>query len=458
MVYPVIVVGGGPVGLVAAHALSRAGVDFLLLEGRPDIVFHAGSDLVLTNSGMRVLNQLALLEPLDKVSTDLDVMQRVDHQGRNIGDIDFLAYQKEFFGLAPRVLSRHDISAVFYDSLPGSIKSRLLPNKRVASLASNANGDGVVVTCRDGSVYEASLVIGADGAHSIVRQQMRELAVQHNATLPADSMPAPVNDEQPFLTTFRCLWLRFPSVSAIPVGTTSETHGPIATTQLFAAEDTTVLALYERLDTPTRDRIHYTQADQDSVAARWGNLLAAKGSDMTIAQAWAARTESGLVNLEEGVVENWSFDGRVVLTGDAAHKFTPSTGAGCNNGIVDIVALVNELYPILPSSASPDRPMPGKHEVASALQRYQSKRHGAVTAGCAYSGQVTKSSSWADWQSWLVDRYVLQFKFVQRRLALMGATRDTAKTPVFSFIEGVDRKGGSVPWIKQMKAPTVVKV
>jgi 2-polyprenyl-6-methoxyphenol hydroxylase-like FAD-dependent oxidoreductase len=42
-----IVVGGGPVGLVAAHALTHAGLDFVLLESRPNIVIDAGSNLVL---------------------------------------------------------------------------------------------------------------------------------------------------------------------------------------------------------------------------------------------------------------------------------------------------------------------------------------------------------------------------------------------------------------------------
>ena len=95
MVYTAIVVGGGPVGLVAAHALARAGIDFLLLESRPDIVIKTGSDLVLSNTGMRVLNQLGLLDPLDSVSTDLDIMERIDHKGRAIGDVNFLRLEKE---------------------------------------------------------------------------------------------------------------------------------------------------------------------------------------------------------------------------------------------------------------------------------------------------------------------------------------------------------------------------
>lgn len=90
-----IVIGGGPVGLIAAHALARAGIDFLLLESRPEIVINTGSDLVLSSSGMRVLNQLGLLDTLDTVSTPLAEMQRIDHKGNDIGLVNFLKYQKE---------------------------------------------------------------------------------------------------------------------------------------------------------------------------------------------------------------------------------------------------------------------------------------------------------------------------------------------------------------------------
>ncbi|KAJ1324666.1 FAD dependent monooxygenase [Microdochium nivale] len=305
-----IVIGGGPVGLIAAHALMRAGIDFLLLERRPDIVIKAGSDLVLFNNGMRVLNQLGLLDTVDTVSTQLDDMQRIDHEGNDIGSLDFFKHEKEFFGSAPTVLSRHDLTKVFYETLPESTKARLLPNKRVATITSNATDDGVIITCQDGSKFETRLVIAADGAHSTVREQMRNLALQHNASLPEGVVPVPINKEQPYLTTFRCLWVRFPSIPSIPPGTTSETHGPGAAMQSFAAPDTTATGVYERLIKPTKERVRWTQADKEACVAKWGHLLVAKGSTITLGEAYAASTESGIISLEEGVVDNWSFDGR----------------------------------------------------------------------------------------------------------------------------------------------------
>ena len=91
----VIVVGGGPVGLTAAHALSRAGIDFVLLESRSAIVLEAGSSLVLTPTGLRALSQLGILPALKELSTPLTKFQRFDHKGRDIGDTMFFTYAEK---------------------------------------------------------------------------------------------------------------------------------------------------------------------------------------------------------------------------------------------------------------------------------------------------------------------------------------------------------------------------
>ena len=69
--FKVIVVGGGPVGLTAAHALSQAGIDFVVLESRPSIVVDVGASLVLWPQSLRVMAQLGLLEKLQRIGADL---------------------------------------------------------------------------------------------------------------------------------------------------------------------------------------------------------------------------------------------------------------------------------------------------------------------------------------------------------------------------------------------------
>lgn len=88
----IIIVGGGPTGMTAAHALSRAGIDFVLLESRSEIALDAGCNLVLSAMGMRALGQLDLLPALNTVSSPVTKFQRLDHKGRDIGDTLFFTY------------------------------------------------------------------------------------------------------------------------------------------------------------------------------------------------------------------------------------------------------------------------------------------------------------------------------------------------------------------------------
>lgn len=93
--FKVIIVGGGPVGLTAAHAFSRAGIPFTLLERRESAIIDAGSNLVLLQVGMRALGQLDLLEDLVKVSSELRTIRRLDHSGNDMGNVDYFKYDKE---------------------------------------------------------------------------------------------------------------------------------------------------------------------------------------------------------------------------------------------------------------------------------------------------------------------------------------------------------------------------
>lgn len=62
---------------------------------------------------------------------------------------------------------------VLYDTLPDS--SQVLVEKAVVSLEREDSGL-MRVTTHDGSVYHGSLVVGADGVHSRVRDEMWRLA------------------------------------------------------------------------------------------------------------------------------------------------------------------------------------------------------------------------------------------------------------------------------------------
>jgi len=94
--FKVIIVGGGPVGLTAAHALWRAGIDFVVLERAESVVIDYGPDQVLLPVGLRALGQLGLLDALRNVSSHLTTIGRLDHNGRNMGAIHWFFHEKSW--------------------------------------------------------------------------------------------------------------------------------------------------------------------------------------------------------------------------------------------------------------------------------------------------------------------------------------------------------------------------
>ena len=60
--FKVIIVGGGPNGITAAHALHHAGIDFVVLERRQDVFEDTGASLVLSPQNLRIFHQLGILD------------------------------------------------------------------------------------------------------------------------------------------------------------------------------------------------------------------------------------------------------------------------------------------------------------------------------------------------------------------------------------------------------------
>jgi 2-polyprenyl-6-methoxyphenol hydroxylase-like FAD-dependent oxidoreductase len=315
-----------------------------------------------------------------------------------------------------------------YQALPKDARHKILTDKKVSKIENRA--DGVVVYCTDGTAVDGTFVIGADGAHSTVRHFMRELALE------ADSLE--VNEAEPFLTSYQALWVRFATTS-MPIykqGIAVETHGFEIGTQCFCGEKSATIGVYKKLAKPTRTSKRYNKKDEAALIEEWGHLPLLKDAKFSLKDAYEARTDSGLVNLEEGVLPHWSWNGRIVLVGDAAHKFTPSVGSGLNFGIIDTVFLANELHNLSQRYEDDSKLWWSQSALAEAFKRYQEKRQQETIDGCQQSSGMTCMVTWASLGLRIIDQYVLPNSVVQRLFGIW-ITSKASKPPAYDFEEQV---------------------
>lgn len=192
--FKVVVVGGGPTGLVLANMLEQLKIDYVVLEAHSNITPRIGTGLFLSNS-LRVLDQLGCLDAFYAGADQVDdITVRVngvtmfspataEHFIQRL--LFSFLFSSAYFGLVLLISShrygyeiccshRQHLLNVLLENLKD--KSKILVNKRVHEIVETDSG--VEVLTKDGEVYFGDIVVGADGVHSIVRKEMRRMAAK----------------------------------------------------------------------------------------------------------------------------------------------------------------------------------------------------------------------------------------------------------------------------------------
>lgn len=344
-------------------------------------------------------------------------------------------------GARATVFHRADIVSLLYESLSKTDKACVLMDKIVTEIVTEK--DGVEVQCADGSKFHGSMIIGADGVNSTVRQKMRELAIKASAPN--------VNEEKPYVSYYKVLWCTFPRQPCNDPGDNIEIHGKGVSLQCLNSQSRSWLFIYERLEFPTRERASYSQEDVEEFARRHGDL--AVGEHLKVRDVFPKRYTAGMSNLEEGIVKHWSWD-RMVLVGDACHKFTPNQGLGYNNGVQDVVALANELNSAVSAGHRTGDAAVPLEALAGVFSRYQASRMDLLRTDFGASASWTRMSAWENRVYHLMDRYVLPAIPKMDEFAVTQFTaRPISRTLVLDFVESEEPFQGRFPWKHAMKAP-----
>ena len=394
----VLVVGAGPVGLVAAGELARRGVPVRVIDRSRTPVAQSKAIIVWPRT-LELLAGLGIADEMVATGHKLDGV-RFHSNGCVLGSVTVARLPDSRYRhvlMLPQWETERILQAR-YAELGGVIEW----GTELTDLVQDDSGATATLSTKDGAVEKVSVpwVIGADGAHSTVRKLLGVDYTVHTPNMTFAIADAPVVGG----VDQRYLHYCYSAKGAIGVGplgggvfrfAVNVKDGQQPDRELFQ------VALDERA------------GGMGTVGEpRWGALF----------QVRCATADRFRV-------------GRAFLAGDSAHVVSPAGGQGLNTGIHDAVNLGWKLAGVVNGQL---------HE--RILDSYHSERHEAVRRVSAVTDKQTR------WGLITDPTKVFVRDLLARTAALTGVLQRLA-TPLFC---GTDlHYGPALPWWKLLRYPAI---
>ena len=303
----VLIVGGGPAGMMAGLLFARAGVSVKVLEKHADFFRDFRGDTVHPST-MEILDQLGMLERFLERPHDRLYEGRATISGTEyvFGDLSHLNTPAPFIAMMPQwdfLDFLRDEAAVY----PGFA---LEMNAAVTGFSED-KGRVAGVRLADGRELRARLTIAADGRSSLARTM-----------LPVENLGAPMD----------VFWFRVPK-------------SPSSDRALRGiAAPGTLMALIDRVD---YWQVAYIFAKGMGEKLQAGGIAALRSRIETaapilgpLADVLTDMSQMHLLTVELDRLTCWHRPGLLAI-GDAAHAMSPAGGIGINLAVQDAVAAAN---------------------------------------------------------------------------------------------------------------------
>ncbi len=191
----VLIAGGGIAGMAAALALLRTGIDVDIYEQAPQYR-EVGAGIQISPNGNRALDFLGVFAPLQVLSCDADGKEiRLWSTGQTWKLFDMGRVAVERYGYPYLTVYRPDLLQVLADAVHALKPNALHLGARVAGCTQSPTG--VALRLDDDREIHGDALIGADGVHSRVRDELHGASkpvfsgmMAWRGVIPMDRLPA----------------------------------------------------------------------------------------------------------------------------------------------------------------------------------------------------------------------------------------------------------------------------